>query len=316
MVPTVLCTGYPSLDHVARVCRPDVPGGTRVIQRHWSGGTAGGCAATVALALARLGAPSAVAFAVGDDGDSRTFLSELERSGVDTSRVEQRRGETLSRAYVVVDETGESELFFDPAAARAWPGPPVLDLAGVGWLVVTVGPGAANRRFLTAARRAGVRVAWQLKRDRDAYPPAAFAAYLAASDVVFANEGEVRDLCGHLGVSDTRSLLAAGPSTIVVTRGADGAAVTDRHGTIEVPALAADVVDATGAGDAFTAGFLFGTIQRQPARTCARLGAVLASFAVEDWGAQSHLPTLAKAEQRYAVAFGEALAASVVRSAT
>jgi sugar/nucleoside kinase (ribokinase family) len=314
LTPTVLCTGYPSLDHVAHVDRPAIPGGTRVIRHHWAGGTAGGCAASVAVALARLGMPSAVAFPVGDDDDSRTYVSQLERSGVDTSRVERRLGEALSRAYFFVDEAGDGELFFDPAAARSWRGPAVFDLTGVGWLVVTVGPGAANRRFIDAARRAGVPVVWQLKRDRDAYPPADFAAYLAASDVVFANEGEVRDLCEQVGAPDARSLLAAGPSTVVVTHGAEGAAVTDRHGTIEVPALQVDVVDATGAGDAFTAGFLFGAIQRQSAWTCARLGTVLASFAVEDWGAQSRLPTLAQAEQRYADAFGEALPLPAARS--
>jgi sugar/nucleoside kinase (ribokinase family) len=307
MVQAVLCTGYPSFDHLARVHRPEVAGGTRVIKRHWTEGTAGGCAANVAVALGCLGLRAGVGFAVGSDAESGAYLKLLEQAGVDTALVDRLEGERMPRSYFFVDDAGECELFFDPAASRAWAGPEHLDLTGCHWLVVTVGPPGATKRFMREARRQGIPVVWQLKRDREAFPTTAFQEYLAASEIVFANEAELQDLCHQLAVGAPADLLQFGPKTIVVTLGARGARLTDENGTTEVPALPVTSVDATGAGDAFTAGFLFGAYHQLPKLQCLRLAAVLASFAVEAWGCQSNLPSLEEAMQRYERAFDESL---------
>lgn len=307
MVRAILCTGYPSIDYIAHVHRPEVAGGTRIIKRHWTGGTAGGCAANVAVALSRLGLRTRVSFAVGSDEESGMYLERLEQAGVDVALVDRLKGEKMPRSYFFVDDTEECELFFDPAASRAWEGPQNLDLTGCRWLIVAVGPPRATQRFMREARRQGIPVVWQLKRDREAFPATAIQEYLAASEIVFANEGELQDLCHQLGVRAPADLLRFGPKTIVVTLGARGARLTDEHGTTEVCALPATPVDATGAGDAFAAGFLFGAYHQLPKLHCLRLGAVLASFVVEAWGCQSNLPSLEEAMQRYERAFEEPL---------
>jgi ribokinase len=112
--------------------------------------------------------------------------------------------------------------------------------------------------------------------------------------VLFLNRRELELLTHTDDLSvGARTLLKAGAQIIVVTLGAEGSYVTDgkRAHRIEAPRVKR-VVDTTGAGDAFAAGFLYGLLKKkEPLRECARLGATVASHVLGKIGSREGLPT-------------------------
>jgi sugar/nucleoside kinase (ribokinase family) len=111
-------------------------------------------------------------------------------------------------------------------------------------------------------------------------------ALLRQVDLVFANESEVSSLYRepHAGLA-TREL-GLSVRTSAVTLGANGCYVTSDGLATHVPASPATVVDTTGAGDAFAAGFLVGYASGQSPDACAWLGSRAAAEAVSRWGAR------------------------------
>jgi sugar/nucleoside kinase (ribokinase family) len=300
----VLTVGYPSLDHIARVDRLGGRGETRIVKELWPSPTQGGCAANVAVALARVGVSVATCFAVGDDVESQSYVAELQRAGVDVSHVEVRPGQLMPQSYLFLDDR-DSELYFDPGAMRDWKGPDSLDLSGTERLVATVGPVEVNLAVIELAEQRGIPIALQLKRDLIAFGPDRVRSLLAHCDLVFANQGEFEYLLSALKARDVEDVFVLGPHWVVETRGPAGAVVHHPAGSVEVPVVAPErVVEPTGAGDAFTAGVVFALLEGAEPVVAARIGAVVASFAVEGWGCQAALPTLPALRQRYHLAFG------------
>jgi len=106
-------------------------------------------------------------------------------------------------------------------------------------------------------------------------------------DVLFGNEHEVRHLTGCVELGDCVSALAENVGTIVVTRGADGALAVDKNERVEIAAPRVDrVVDTTGAGDLFAAGFLAARCRGRSLEGCLQTGAVAAAEVISHFGAR------------------------------
>jgi sugar/nucleoside kinase (ribokinase family) len=163
-----------------------------------------------------------------------------------------------------------------------------------GYLVGLPSAGGAVAQAVSAARRlaraaaAGRRVAltlsdplWvQLHGDT-------FRALLPQVDVLLANEAEALELTGEADLEAALAALAARCPVVAVTRGARGALATDGKETVAVPAEPVEhVVDTTGAGDLFAAGFLYGLARDLPLPTCVRLGTLSAAEVISHVGAR------------------------------
>lgn len=123
---------------------------------------------------------------------------------------------------------------------------------------------------------------------------AAVIALASRVDLLFLNLFELKALTGHHDPdASARGLVDAGSRCLVVKRGAAGAVAYTREGRVSVPAYPTTVVDPTGAGDAFAAGFIGASLARSEhdgmatLRTALRYGAALASLALEDFGVDS-----------------------------
>jgi sugar/nucleoside kinase (ribokinase family) len=151
-------------------------------------------------------------------------------------------------------------------------------------------PRRAMRRAIAAAKGAGRKVAFTLSdafvihRHGDD-----FRALIANGDIdiLFANEHELAALTGvedfHVGIKQ----LAAKVPTVVVTRSEKGAHAISHGEHAHVPAQPIDkVVDTTGAGDLFAAGFLFGFVKDKPLAQCLTLGAICAAEVISHFGAR------------------------------
>lgn len=257
----------------------------------------GGSAANTLAGLAALGASCAFIGQVADDQFGRVFAHDI-RAGKIAFDTAARAGDPpTAQCLIFVTPDGQRTMNtflgasqFLPAAAldeTLIAAASVLYLEGYLWDPEE--PRAAMRKAIAAARAAGTQVAFTLS---DAFVISRhgddFRALIADGmiDILFANEHELAALTGKADFHDGMAALSNVP-TLVVTRGELGAHA--RHGTDEahVPAQPiAKVVDTTGAGDLFAAGFLHGHVRGLSLSESLTLGAICAAEVISHYGAR------------------------------
>ncbi|WP_089789085.1 carbohydrate kinase family protein [Natronobacterium haloterrestre] len=267
----------------------------------------GGAPANVAVALARLGEPPLFWTRVGDDPFGRYLRETLEEYGVPDRFVERDPDAKTSLAFVTHDETGDREFsFYRDGTADTRLEPVRVDdaaLADCEWVHaggVTLSSGRSREATLDLLERGaaqGCTVSFdpnhrpELWPDDETYREVVGDA-LAHVDVLKATEDELAAL-GLEGESATalaRAAREAGPDAVFVTRGGSGAIAVTDEGTASHPGYDPDVVDTTGAGDAFVAGTIAGLHEgREPSETLAFASAVGAA-ATTAAGAMAALP--------------------------
>ncbi len=124
--------------------------------------------------------------------------------------------------------------------------------------------------------------------------PRAFRTVMNASNIVVLNHHEL----SHLRKIGYKLKLKGGQK-FIITRGSDGASVYAGDTKVDVPAYETASVDASGAGDAFNAGFITGRVKGHDIYESVKLGNATASYIVEEWGCQTNLPTWEQVVERY-----------------
>lgn len=235
----VVCSGHINWDVRLRVDRLPAPDDeARVRERSESGG---GSAANVAAGLAALEVDARMFGSVGDDERGRRALTGLEAAGVE-SQVKVVDQETTTK-YILIDDDGEIALLGTDGANEAVE----PDDVSPSLLVDADGVHLTSQRPETARRIAELATARGI--------PVSFDPGRRISDRDYSNIFELTDL---LFVNEREAEIFEGEVPWQVTKhGADGATVSGPDGTVSHPGFTIDdVVDTTGAGDAFAAGFL------------------------------------------------------------
>jgi sugar/nucleoside kinase (ribokinase family) len=260
--------------------------------------TSGGSAANTIVGLASLGSRAAFIGKVRDDELGRAFAHDIRAAGVAFTTPPAGDGPSTARCYVLVTPDGErtmntylgaaqdlhpADIDADMVAASA-----VLYLEGYLW-----DPKNAKDAFTKAAA-----IAHEAERTvaltlSDAFCVDRWRAeflHLMRSrtvDLIFANEAELRSLYQTADFDTAVKALRADVGTAVVTRSEKGCLVISPQGTEAVQAFPVErVVDTTGAGDLFAAGFLSGLARGADDRTCGRLGALAAAEVIQHLGAR------------------------------
>jgi sugar/nucleoside kinase (ribokinase family) len=303
----VITSGYVSLDRIVKIQGPARVGLTSLITNADNARVYyGGCSINIAWQLARLGLRTLPIVRVGDDYEASGFRDFLERGGVSTDAVELVHGDTTSNCYLIEDPVGQHIALFYTGAQDRKHFRPMPDRffqeARLG--VLTVGASPDNVEFFEKCRKWGVEMVFGMKADFDAFPSGVLADVLRSSSVIFTNEAERAEIERRLGLVSITDLLDAGKARVIVTtRGAegstfqekrDGAVVTGHVGVARCSAI----VDTTGSGDAFIAGFLYGLLRGRDTEFCCKLGSVMASFAIESMGCCTGAPTEPELLQR------------------
>ncbi|MGW4059406.1 carbohydrate kinase family protein [Amycolatopsis sp. NPDC004747] len=289
MTQTVITLGAHVFDVQVRPVEaiPDGQGAALVEQiRFGPAGTAAG----TALTLAKLGAAVRTAGAIGTDPIGDLLLAMLAGHGIDTSLVVRRAGVQTSASVLPIRPDGSRPAFHVPGANLTY-GPDDIaqaDLARATHLHLGApelmgGENAA--KILSAARAAGVVTSADLLAPGDPGVLAWIAPALSRLDYLLPNEQQVLGLTGAETLEDgARALLAHGVGCVAVTRDARGALVITADEVVAVPAFAVDVVDTTGCGDAFSAGFLRGVGLGRSPRDAAVLGSAAAALVAQGLG--------------------------------
>jgi sugar/nucleoside kinase (ribokinase family) len=249
-----------------------------------------GTAAGTALTLAKLGATVRTAGAIGADPIGDLLLAMLARYGIDTSLVVRRDSVQTSASVLPIRPDGSRPAFHVPGANLTY-GPddaPHTEITQVTHLHLGApelmgGENAA--KILAPARAAGVVTSADLLAPGDPGVLAWIAPALSSLDYLLPNEQQVLGLTGAGTLEDgAHALIGQGVGCVAVTREARGALVITPNEVIAVPAFAVDVVDTTGCGDAFSAGFLRGVGLGRGLRDSAVLGCAAAALVAQGLG--------------------------------
>ena len=303
----VLATGYPSLDYIIPTSHSPMVGESAIITEVASdeSATDGGCGANVAAGLNKLGFRVGVATIVGDDEAGKLYQSRLSSQGIDTRDVIVVPGANTSRTYLFRNPDGEYQIFFFAGAAYQWQGELQLKNQGMKYGLVTVAPYDFNRQFVEIVCKKNIPVIWQLKQDVSVFPKEAVQFFSSTSQIMMMNHIEAEFVKRALDLKAITDLLDHKTvEVLVMTKGKLGAAVITQEGMVEVSAVPAEVEDTTGAGDAFTAGFIAGLIKKYDFQKCAQIGSVVASYVLEKVGCQTNLPDWSAMQKRYERHFG------------
>ena len=265
--------------------------------------TAAGSAGGAALVLARLGAEVQSARAIGTDPAGDMLLALLEGDGVDTSLLLRRDDVQTSASVLPIRPNGDRPAFH-VVGANATYGPddaPYDEIAAADNLHLG-GPefmgGEAAAKILRHAREQGTTTSADVLAPGDPGLLEWLGDALPELDYLLPNDEQV---LGFTGTDDLeqgcRALVERGVGCVAATCGADGVLIVDADGAERVPAFDIEVVDTTGCGDAFSAGFLRGLALGSDRRDAAVLGCAAAALVAQGLGTDAGEYDLERVQQ-------------------
>jgi len=258
----------------------------------------GGSVANTMVGLADLGGRAAFIGKVGSDRLGETFRNELTKTGVAFLTPDAQSGPPTAQCVVLVTPDAQRTMnTFLGACVHVGPDDVDAEIIASAQAIYLEGYlwdlAPAKEAFLKAARLAhemGVRVALSLSdafcvnRHRES-----FHQFVKEHvDLLFANEEEIVALYQLENIDAAFASAGADAGIVAVTRGAEGAVILADGERMAIEAVPPrGLVDTTGAGDLFAAGFLYGYTQKHPLDLCGQLGAAAASEIIAQYGARS-----------------------------
>jgi len=283
--------GHVVLDYIVTV--PHLPKPNTSIQilgrQRYFGGTAGNLARTAA----RLGVRTSLASFVGPDFPE-DYEEALRDEGVDLTDLRKVPGYATPTAWVFSDRHGNQMAIVDQGPMQETRGRPVLVHSVRDVELVHLGTGRPEyyTKVADLAEELGRTIAFDPSQEiHYVYRATLFRKLLRQATYFFGNEAEIARAKRFARVTSTKGLLRW-VDVVVATLGAKGSAIYTQDGILRIPRVKPRrVVDVTGAGDAYRAGFYAGLARGYDLRRCGILASAVASFVVESKGTQTNLPT-------------------------
>ncbi len=254
---------------------------------------AGGSAANTVVGLARLGARTGFIGKVAQDDEGQLLLADFKREGVNTDGMVIAKEGNSGTVSAFVDKKGERALYVHRSVNDTL----VFEEISLEY--------ARQTEFLHLTSmdekpfEAQKRLTQELSHFKVSLDPGEIYARKGLAKlkpiikrcfVVMPSESEVKLLTGKGWKEGAKQLLNEGAGIVGVKLGKEGCFITDGNQNHMVPPYKAKVVDTTGAGDAWNAGFLYGLVRKKDLYECGRLGNLVASKCIAKVGARQGLP--------------------------
>lgn len=259
----------------------------------------GGSAANTIVGLARLQVKTGFVGKVADDHEGQLLLNDFRREGVDTSGIVMAKRGNSGTVSAFIDRHGERALYVHPSVNDSLTFDETnLEYAGqTEFLHLTSfheKPFKVQKRMIE--KLAGVKVSLDPGEIYARKGLASLRPIIRRCRVVMPSENEIRMLTGKDWKEGAKQLLNEGVEIVAVKLGQKGCYVTDGKQNHLIPSVKTRVVDTTGAGDAFCAGFLYGLVKKKDLFECGRLGNFVAAKCIRKVGARTGLPRAGELE--------------------
>jgi adenosine kinase len=260
----------------------------------------GGTAGNIAYSLALLKSSPIILAAVG--GDFQKYRKHLQKHGIliDYLQLEERIPTAV--AHVITDEEdNQIAAFYAGAMAQ----PFVKDIPDAPLAIISAGNMTDMVELAQKIHARGTPFFYDPGQNILALSGEELRAGMKGAKVLFGNDYEISMIFKKTGW--TAHQLLENVPTVVMTLGASGAQVTTKEREFKIQAVKAiDVLDPTGAGDAYRAGFAVAWLKGLPLETCVQVASAVAVFVVECYGTQSHVFTMDDLKKRYEAAYASA----------
>lgn len=256
----------------------------------------GGMVPNTLVALSRLGRQVGFHGVIGDDTFGRMVIENFEENGVDTGGVVVKRGEHTFFCVLLVNPNGDRVVLSAPTATHTRHPEDVSEqvIAGAKHLHTTVCFDPAGLRAMQLAKKHGLTVSLDMDAHTDG-PEADLKKMLSRIDVLLLNQlGSAKLPFGKTHEDRARILAQKSSGIVCLTLGEKGAITAYKDTLIHTPIFEVDVVDTTGAGDSFAAGFIHAYQAGWRLADMAVFASAVAALNCQHIGGHTHAPTLAE----------------------
>ena len=262
----------------------------------------GGTAGNIAYTLALLKNPVSILGIAGSDfSDYKKFLQQ---AGVDTSQI-KTSPDITSSAYIMTDITDNQIAAFYPGAMND---AETLSLSNTKTDLVVISPNnpKAMVKFVKECQNSGTDYMLDPGMQLPALDPEDLKMMTANATILIGNDYEISLLKEKVSLDDKQLLNQV--KILITTLGDKGSSIQTPNETIQIDAgKPEEVVDPTGAGDAYRAGFLAGYSKGLDLQICGQMGSIASCYTIEKYGTTSHAFSLEEFKGRYKENFGEEL---------
>lgn len=309
MIYDVIASGYVSMDRVIKIGSPAKVGFTSIVKNKDNARiNYGGCSTNICYLLAKLNKKALPMIRLGElDTKELGFYDYLKDAGVCMDAVELVKDEATSNCYLLLDEEKNHITIFYPGAQDGKYSKPMDKefFEQSKYAVITVGAYEDNVEFFNKCRETKTPLIFGMKSDFEAFPVDFLKEILLYSEIIFTNEVEREEIEKLYSLNSITDLFDKGNARVIITtlgkKGSMYYEKTDegiKTGTIGA-AEENPVVDTTGSGDAYIAGFIYGLLENMSIEQCCNRGSVLSSFIIEKMGCITNAPTLEQYNERY-----------------
>jgi sugar/nucleoside kinase (ribokinase family) len=301
--PDVLCAGIIVADHV---CHPvsHLPAAGELVMTDKMLLTIGGCAANAAVDLTKMEVSTAVVGRVGDDAFGRIVGDMLRNQGVETDAIQTTPGADTSQT-LIVNVAGEDRRFIHTFGANA-----VFRAAdipiGVVPQVFYLGGYLAMPRMVqeelvpvfAAAQKAGVKTVLDVVVPGPGEYLSRLDRLLPHVDVFLPNNHEAQLMTGQSDPARQAEVFhRLGAKTVVITMGSEGSVLVTEQVRLRAGVFSMPLVDGSGGGDAFDAGFIYGLLKGMNSEDCLRVASALGASCVRAIGTTPGVFTRSECEE-------------------
>ena len=289
----ITCVGHTALDYIFNVEKFPEPNSS--IQIPSARKYYGGAAANVAVGIKKLDVDSALLSCVGYDFKNSGYERYLKNLGINLSKLYYSEEEETPKAWIFTDKDNNQITFFLWGAAKHYKelNPPNFNSE-----IVHIATGDPEFNLNCAKKAYGNNlVSFDPGQDLPQYSKETLLEVIKHTNFLFMNKHEFERASKLLNFDINDYLESV--DVLIVTKGSKGSVIYTKDRKIEIPCIKAEkVMDPTGAGDSYRAGFLPAYINDYDLEKCGLIGASTASYVVEAKGCQTNLPTWDKVIER------------------
>ncbi|MDH5203302.1 MAG: carbohydrate kinase family protein [Nitrospirota bacterium] len=263
----------------------------------------GGTAGNIAYSLSLLNERPIIIATIGKDHES--YFDWLRKNNILEEGIKIIRDEFTAGAYIITDKADNQITGFNPGAMK-YPSEYTFNNADSKNSIGLIAPGNLQDmiEYAKTFKYKGIDFICDPGQSLTLWEGKTLREWLDGSMLLISNDYELELIMKMTGI-DKRGLLGL-TRTVITTLGEKGSLISNSESDMRIPsAKVLDVLDPTGAGDAYRAGLLKGIVTGRDLETAAKMGAVAASYAIEKYGTQDHRYTYEEFAERYTSNFGE-----------